>query len=106
MRATAAVLGVLALTACTGRGSPPPDAKPVAASGQSFIYDCNDGTAIRATFGTGRVSLEREGVAVELPQIASADGAHYATDRTSFWEKGGEATLQDKFGRTTCILRK
>ena len=108
MKATAAVLGVLVLAACVpNEVPPPPDAKLVAAAGdRGFIYDCNDGTAIRATFGTDRVSLEREGVAVELPQVVAASGAHYATDSTSFWEKGGEATLEDKFGTTTCLVRK
>ena len=63
-------------------------------------FECG-GFALPATFYRDRVVLSRPQGELSLPQVISASGARYSDGRTTFWNKGTEATLESDDGRTT-----
>ena len=76
------------------------------ASDHTYIFNCNDGKSITATFHLPQdkfVSLVlSDGRSMDLPHAISADGARYASQDESivFWNKGDTAFIQEN-GTTT-----
>jgi membrane-bound inhibitor of C-type lysozyme len=75
-------------------------ATTTAAVAMEAKYECSGGTHLTAAFSApgnrpGNVVLVVAGSsgAINLPQVASADGGRYANDRIEFWIKGNSATL-------------
>lgn len=72
-------------------------------------YLCDDQTRLTALFrvpkqGLGSVELvfAKSDERINLPQVASADGARYAAGVTEFWVKGTQARLKRADKATTC----
>ena len=72
-------------------------------------YSCNRGTRVHAQFSApgvtpGHVVLTFGGSRrrLALPQVMSADGGRYATDKVEFWIKGQGATLTRNGKSQTC----
>jgi membrane-bound inhibitor of C-type lysozyme len=61
---------------------------------KSFLYRCEDGTRLTATFdGMNSVRLEIGGSTIVLPIAMSGSGSRYADDMMTFWIKGNSAML-------------
>ena len=72
-------------------------------------FNCEDGTRLAATFfnpalGPGRVEIRFGGRAKKtiLPQLPSADGGRYGTQKVELWSHGSRATLTRNGVATTC----
>lgn len=71
-------------------------------AGKEYVYDCTDGTTLRATFyGLSDDSLNfvkvvtADGTEYTLPQLVSASGARYSDEHgMEFWTKGDEVTIR------------
>jgi heat shock protein HslJ len=73
----------LVLAGCAAR---PPDTVP-----RTVAYRCADNTGFQATF-TAEGGSVTVGSAV-LPHVRTASGTKYSDGTTTFWSKGGQATL-------------
>ena len=70
----------------TAAGAPP-------AANTGFDYTCADGSTFNARIDRGNAVLTIDGTTVTLSPDASASGAHYASEGTTFIATGREATL-------------
>lgn len=67
------------------------------------VYECADGRSVWAAYKENGVTLSlSDGSNVTLPQVASASGARFANadDSFVFWDKGGDAFVEEN-GTTT-----
>lgn len=67
-------------------------------------YACADGREMAAVFDNARrrVTLDLKGGPRELPLVAAASGARYASADTLFWTRGASALLIADGRPTTC----
>jgi membrane-bound inhibitor of C-type lysozyme len=78
---------------------PPPSAQPR----KTFVYRCDDGTQLTASFPRSRFAqISLDGKTTTLTQRLAASGARYSKRRMSFWIKGREATLTRGRQSTVC----
>lgn len=71
---------------------------------RSFVYRCQDGTQLTATFvGMKSARLQIGGRTLVLPIGRSGSGSRYVKGDTTFWIKGREATLERGRKSTTCV---
>lgn len=81
---------------------------PVAAAQaqRSFVYRCEDGTELTATYlrfmQLQAARLVIDGKTIVLPQRRSADGGRYARGGIEFWIKGRSAMLTRQGKTTNC----
>jgi membrane-bound inhibitor of C-type lysozyme len=85
---------------------------PDAAQAIEARYRCRNGVTLTATFvnsagapGAVALAFGKNGGAITLPQVVSADGGRYADADTEFWIKGRGATLTRAGRSTTCQVR-
>jgi len=87
------------------------DIQPAAATSEaqrSFVYRCEDGTSLTATFSPPEQPRSvadlvfADGKTVALPQAISADGGRYTQGDIEFWIKGNGATLTIAGKSTQC----
>jgi len=72
-------------------------------SGQTFVYECGDGTQFTARVEGEKVWLFLPAGTVSLPHVEAASGAKYSGGGTLFWSKGETALLErDGHERTEC----
>jgi membrane-bound inhibitor of C-type lysozyme len=92
-RATSVCLGIcgLAIVGCATGENPQ-------AEGNQATFTCPTGETIEAVFPTevdGEVIVTLpDQETVSLPRVESASGAKYSDGTTTFWEKGGEALVE------------
>ncbi|MEH2513768.1 membrane-bound inhibitor of C-type lysozyme [Nitrobacteraceae bacterium AZCC 1564] len=84
-------------------------ATSVTANADEVNYSCSRGTKLNAQFSApgvtpGHAVLTFRGSQrrFALPQVMSADGGRYATDKVEFWIKGRGATLTRNGKSETC----
>ena len=71
--------------------------------GQTFVYECQDGTQFTARVEGEKVWLFLPSGTVSLPHVEAASGAKYGDGKTLFWNKGEVAMLErDGHKRTEC----
>ena len=74
-----------------------------AQSPKTFVYRCDDGTELTATFPRFRFAqLELDGQKTTLTRRITASGSRYSKRRLSFWIKGRDATLTRGRQSTAC----
>jgi membrane-bound inhibitor of C-type lysozyme len=101
------------LTACGSKSAPeappagviPPPSAPQGVA--AAVYTCTDSTEVFALFandssGTSVVSLAIGEARLRLRQVQSASGARYSDSTNTFWNKGGEVTLEWNGVTRTC----
>ena len=72
-------------------------------AGQTFVYECGDGTQFTARVEGEKVWLFLPLATVSLPHVEAASGAKYTDGSTLFWSKGETALLErDGHERTEC----
>jgi len=92
-RVASVCLGIcgLAIVGCAADETPE-------AEGNQSTFTCPTGESIEAVFpsevdGEVMVTLPDQET-VSLPRVESASGAKYSDGTTTFWEKGGEALVE------------
>jgi putative lipoprotein len=91
------------LVACTAdEGAPEPQQRERAGErasapgrpGQTFVYECNDGSQFTARVEGEKIWLFLPSATVSLPHVEAASGAKYGDGSTLFWSKGDSAMLE------------
>jgi putative lipoprotein len=117
LRSHCALLAVLAgawLAAC-GEGEPPApagtaaetsDAPPAPSAPAHWRWRCDDDVTFESVSHRDHIVLYLAGGDLTLPQVKSASGAKYEEGGTSFWSKGGKATLVFQGDKLECHGRR
>ena len=96
------LIPVVLVSACTPDESAPEsqkdgavDSRPVAPGreGQTFVYQCGDGTQFTARLEGETAWLFLPAGTVSLPHVSAASGAKYSDGKTMFWSKGETAMV-------------
>lgn len=62
--------------------------------GQTFVYECNDGSQFTARIEGEKVWLFLQSGTVSLPHVQAASGAKFSDGTTTYWSKGESALLE------------
>jgi uncharacterized membrane protein/membrane-bound inhibitor of C-type lysozyme len=84
----------------------PAGAPPAASAPAHWRWRCDDDVAFESIVYANRIVLHLAGGDVRLPQVASASGAKYVEGGTTFWSKGGKATLEFQGDKLSCLGRR
>jgi membrane-bound inhibitor of C-type lysozyme len=107
-----AALGCAWLPAC---GDPPEGveaavetagAPPAPSAPAHWRWRCDDDVTFDTAVHGNRIVLQLAGGDVTLPQVEAASGTKYADGPTSFWSKGGNATLVFQGDKLACHGRR
>jgi putative lipoprotein len=104
----ALILMLSALCGCASveeMSAPQPQPSPTVQLPITRRFQCEK-TSLVATFHGDRVDLEFPGRSITLPQAISASGARYTDGVSTFWDKGGQATLELDGASDTCRVVK
>lgn len=72
-------------------------------AGQTYVYECQDGTQFTARIEGEKAWLFLPSATLSLPHVKAASGAKYGDGNTVFWNKGEAASLErDDHNRIKC----
>ena len=81
----------------------PPSTTVPGRAGQTFVYECNDGSEFTARVEDAKVWLFLASGSISLPHVPAASGAKFSDGAVTYWSKGESAMLErPDHQRTEC----